>query len=114
MNTNAELISSFNKLNVRQTLSVRDMIPVKDFHITGAERVTTKYGDTIVLELGTTMLYLPKRFNSLSDKDIEDLSTGEYLISKTLLNDDKDNSLYKLELKPVLPIRNCYSFSTFK
>lgn len=115
MSINAELISTFNKLNDRQILSVKDMVPMEDYHITGAERITTKYGEAIILELGTNVLYLPKRFNSLSDKDVENLSTGPYSISKIPLNDVNDSPLYKLGLKPVPPIRDYYyNFNTFK
>lgn len=114
MSTNEELISIFNKLNTRPRLSVKDLISLEEYHITGAERITTKYGETIVLELGTNILYLPKRFNSLSDKDIENLSTGAYLISKYPINDSNNSDLYRLELKPVPPVRDYYPFATFK
>lgn len=114
MNTNTEFISNFNKLNAKQRLSVKDMIPLEEYHITGAERVTTKYGETIVLELETSILYLPKRFNSLTDKDIDELSTGAFLISKYPLNQDNDNYSCRLELKPVPPMRDYYPFNTFK
>lgn len=114
MNTNDELISTFNKLNARQRLSVKDMVPLEEYLITGAERITTKYGETVVIELGTSILYLPRRFNSLTDKEIEQLSKGSYLILKFPLRDDNDGYLYRLELKPLPPMREYYPFNTFK
>lgn len=117
MNTNADLISIFNKLNMKQTLCIKDMVDLEEYNITGAERVTTKYGEVIVLELGTNLLYLPKRFNSLTDKDVESFSSGLYLISKIPMNDEKNGIFYRLELKMVPNTREYYpfnNFSTFK
>lgn len=115
MTTNADIITVFNKLNAKQKLSIKDMLPLEDYHISGAERMNTKYGEVIVLELVTSILYLPKRFNSLSSEDIQQLSTGAYLITKIPFNNnDKDSYHCRLEIKPVPPMRDYYPFNTFK
>lgn len=112
--TNTDIISTFNKLNVKQRLSILDMTPFEDYAIRRAERINTKYGEVIVLELHSSILYLPKRFNSLSDEDIEKLSTGSYLINKIPFNKDLDSYQCRLELKPIPPAKDYYPFNTFK
>lgn len=103
MSSNTDIVSSFNALNLKKVLSVKDMDDNKVYLIDGAYRTTTKYGSVIVVQLGENILYLPKRFNTLNDDVIASLSTGTFSISKIPLKDDDDNSLSKLEIREYLP-----------
>lgn len=114
MSSNADVVSSFNALNFKKILSVKDMEESKAFLIDGAYRTTTKYGSVIVVQLGESILYLPKRFNTLNDDVIASLSTGSFYISKIPLKDDDDKSLSKLELQEYLPPNALYqSYSNY-
>lgn len=108
MSLNAEVISSFNALNFKKILNIKDMEGNKSYSIDGAYRTTTKYGNSVVLQLGERNLYLPKRFNTLDDEVIASLSNGLFYISKIPLKDDEDNSLYKLEIQERLPSNAFY------
>lgn len=80
----------------------------KNFLIDGAYRTTTKYGNSVVVQLGERILYLPKRFNTLDDEVIESLSNGSFSISKIPLKDDEDKSHCKLEIQEHLPSNSFY------
>lgn len=109
MSSNAEIISSFNFLNMKKIISIKEMIPHKEYAIDGSYRTKTKYGDSVVLKLEDQILYLPKRYNSLGDDLVQRLSDGAFTISKIPLSEDQDNSLCRLELKQRLPIDVFYS-----
>ena len=86
----------------------------KNYSIDGSYRTTTKYGNVVVLQLGDRNLYLPKRFNTLGDDVIGNLSNGSFSISKIPLTDDEDKSLCKLEIQENLPINEFYtSYSNY-
>lgn len=112
MSTSGDVVAVFNALNMKQILSVKDMVAGAEYLIVGAERVTTKYGDCILLELTADRLYLPKRFNALADKDLESLSAGAYIISKIPLNNGSDETPIRLEIKKAPPMREYYPFSS--
>ena len=80
MSSNAQVVSSFNALNFKKILNIKDMEENKNYSIDGSYRTTTEYGNVVVLQLGDRNLYLPKRFNTLN------------------LTDDEDKSLCKLEI----------------
>lgn len=75
----------------------------KAFLIDGAYRTTTKYGNSVVVQLGEIILYLPKRFNALDDDVIEGLSNGSFSLRKIPLKDDEDKSICKLEIQENIP-----------
>lgn len=85
------------------------MVPNKVYIIDGAYRTTTKYGESIVLQLDAGLLYLPKRFNSLENHALEKISDGAFSISKRLQHEDKNESAYKLELSELLNNTNFFS-----
>ncbi|XP_037910078.1 uncharacterized protein LOC119650906 [Hermetia illucens] len=50
----------------------------KRYHITGGERMKTRYGQTIVVDLeGTMRLSLPSRYSKCSDNVLDDFNTGK-------------------------------------
>lgn len=114
MSSNAEVVSSFNALNFKKILNIKDMEENKNYSIDGSYRTTTKYGNVVVLQLGDRNLYLPKRFNTLDDEVIGSLSNGVFSISKTPLKDDEDKSLCKLEIQDNSSINSFYpSYSDY-
>lgn len=80
----------------------------KNYLINGAYRTTTKYGNSVVLQLGETVLYLPKRFNALNDDVIENLSIGSFSVRKIPLKDDEEKSLCKLEIQENVSVNSFY------
>lgn len=102
MSTNMEVISTFNAFNLKNIISIKDMVLSKLYLIDGAYRTTTKFGKSIVFQLDAGLLYLPKRFNTLEDHFLDKISDGAFTISKIPLNEDKNDSAYRLELSEVL------------
>lgn len=97
-----ETISTFNSLNAKKILGVKEMDLNKVYPIEGAHRSPTKYGECVRLELANKILYLPKRFNALTDEMLEILKEGNFTIEKKIVNDQTDNSHTKLELSRAL------------
>lgn len=107
MSTNTEVIELFNFLNFQKTLTLNELEANKDYKIDGAYRVSSTFGNTVSLKIDNKMLYLPKRFNFLSDDIIQRLSSGSFLLAKVFL--ENDNSRYKLELKQKIPFDSFYT-----
>lgn len=98
MATNEDIISVFNSHNLKNIHKLKDMIVNKAYLIDGAYRTTTKYGDSVVLQLEDGLLYLPKRYNLLGNDVLDKITDGAFTISKVLLHEDKNDSAFKLEL----------------
>ena len=96
MSSNAQVVPSFNALNFKKILNIKDMEENKNYSIDGSYRTTTKFGNVFVLQLGDRIVYLPKRFNTLGDDVIGNVQNGSFSISKIPLKDDEDKSLCKL------------------
>jgi len=47
------------------------------------ERKTTKVGESIALELGEHILYMPERYSSLQDDVINEMVDGKFSIHKS-------------------------------
>lgn len=104
MSSKHAVVTTFNSLNsLKKILSISDMEARKEYIIDGAQKTSSKYGDVVVLELGDKLLYLPKRYNSLDDGEVECISRGPFSISKIPLKDGTENSSYRLEIKELLP-----------
>lgn len=69
------------------------------YTILNAKRIVTKYGPTVRLEFESNVMFLPTRYNALSDEEVNELSTEPYYVcrrgdqSLTLynFNDEVDN-----------------------
>lgn len=109
MTSNTEIISSFNFLNLKRVVYIKELKPHTPYTVSSAYRTVTRYGDAVVLKLEDKILYLPKRFNALSDDVIQRLCDCSFSITKTPYTDDPDNTLCKLELKQILPLESFYS-----
>jgi len=72
----------FNSINKKPYIRCTELTPNKAFNILKAERTTAKYGQRILLELQHCTLYLPERFNSVSDDTLIDISNGGYNFTK--------------------------------
>lgn len=110
MVSTTELLSSFNEKNLRKILSKKNMKPHLPYNIKSAFRTTTKFGDSIVLELqdDDQILYLPKRFNSLKDTELEYISTGKFSVTKSSFTDNPESNLYTLVLDQIEPLDSFY------
>lgn len=65
-------VRSFNERKPITSLS--KLTQNKNFPITSAKRIQTKFGEQIMLELDDCFVYLPKRCNNqLTDEDIKEL-----------------------------------------
>lgn len=98
MTSSSELVKTFNFLNFRKIISMKELKSNTDYLVSGAYRTTTKYGEKIVLKLEDGILYLPSRFNSLGDDAITSLCSGMFSVIKLPLREGSE-TLYKLELK---------------
>lgn len=101
MTSNTEVIESFNKLNFKKILSVKDMKFNEDYCINAAHKTSTPYGKKIVLQLDDCIMYLPTRFLSLSDEVIKRMCDGVFAVVKLPLREGSEHS--KLELRQILP-----------
>lgn len=63
------------------------------YSILNANRITTKFGKTIILELKDYMFFLPKKYNSLKDETILQLKTEKFDLIKRLSDTDSSNVL---------------------
>lgn len=88
---------------------MKEMERDKEYVISGAYKTQTKYGHKIVLKLDDSILYLPARFLSLGDEAVTQLSEGGFSIAKKSLRDGNESTLFKLELKQILPTEFFYS-----
>lgn len=77
------LLTKFNQVQMKKTiLHIKDMEESKEYLILNAKKITTKYGPTIKIELETHIMFLPPRYNFLSDDDVNELSIGAYYITR--------------------------------
>lgn len=81
MNPN-DLINKFNSLNKKTLIHIKDLQEATKYEVKNAKRVTSKYGTTVQIELENNIMYLPNRYNALSDDDVMELATGVYYICK--------------------------------
>lgn len=97
--SSVNLVNLFNSYNHKRIITIKEMDENRDYVISGAYRTQTKYGERIVLKLDDAILYLPSRFLALREEDVKELGCGGYTISKSTMGGERDNTLYKLELK---------------
>lgn len=109
MTSKSNLVEVFNNKNLKKILSVKDMEPGKEYPIIGCSRMKTPYGNSVVVELIDNIIYLPKRFNFLDDNAIKHLGDNTFSISKTPINEDSNNLLYRLEINERLHSNNFYA-----
>lgn len=64
----------------KPTLKVKDMMRGMRYKILGARKVTTKFGSRIVLDLEKHQLFLPSRYDRLSEEAVADLNKSKYCI----------------------------------
>lgn len=101
MTSNTEIIETFNKLNFKKILSLKEMALNTEYPIKAAYKATTPYGEKIVLQLNECILYLPSRFLSLADEVIKRIGDGVFAVVKLQLREGSE--LSKLELRQMLP-----------
>lgn len=91
------LINKFNGLNNKTILHIRDMQNLKPYPILKMSRVTTKYGECIKIEVDKHLIFLPHRYNIITDEEIIELSSGSYVIKKESGEDDGESYQILLE-----------------
>lgn len=94
--SNNTLINKFNGMNNKTILHIKEMENLKNYPVLKAAKVKTKYGDSIQVEIEEHVIFLPTRYNSLTEEDISELSSGNYLIKKEVGEDEKS---YRLQLE---------------
>ena len=88
------LINKFENLNNKTILHIKDMENMKSYPILKAAKTTTKYGESIQIDVQNYIIFLPARYNSLLDEDILELSSGKYCIRKEAGEDEKSYLLH--------------------
>lgn len=89
-----EVSSELNHLGlIKPTLKVKDMVQDTHYRILGARKVSTKFGNRVVLDLENYQLFLPARYEKLSDKAVADLNENKYCI----VNKGAVSSTFSLE-----------------
>lgn len=78
----SNLVNKFNSYNTKSIIHIKDLDDSIKYNILKAKRVTTKYGATIQLELENNIMYLPNRYNALTDNEIKDLSSEKFQIQR--------------------------------
>lgn len=66
------------------------MVNLKIYPILKACRTKTKFGESIQIELENNILFLPNRYNTMTEEEIFVLSSGNYLIKKESGIDEKN------------------------
>lgn len=80
MDSATTLVNKFNTLNTKPVMHIKEMEILTKYVITKANRVTTKYGTTIQVEVENHKMFLPNRYNILTDDDVEELNTGAFCV----------------------------------
>ena len=91
----SNILEKFNLLGAFAWLNLSTMEKDKPYLMTDMKRHTTKFGDRLMVELdNSNKLYLPERYNSLTDRQVAELGSGKYL----LLNRGTKGQSYMLEV----------------
>lgn len=88
------IISELNQLgSIKPTLKIKDMMRDMQYRILGARKVNTKFGNRVLLQLETHQLFLPARYEQLSEEAILDLNENKY----NIINKGQMLSTFNLE-----------------
>ncbi|KAJ3665384.1 hypothetical protein Zmor_000881 [Zophobas morio] len=91
----SNILEKFNLLGAFAWLNLSTMEKAKPYLMTDMKRHTTKLSDRLMVELdNSNKLYLPERYNSLTDRQVADIASGKYL----LLNRGTKGQSYMLEV----------------
>lgn len=79
-------VSGLNKLSLKQyekeAICLKD-IPIDDINpIIKCNRVNTKFGERIMLELEKNVVFLPQKYLRMTGDQIEDLCKGNFYFKK--------------------------------
>lgn len=74
-------LEELNACNYKPLLKVKEMEPLKAYSILSCGKVSTRFGQRVVLELEDHQMFLPQRFNNISTNTIEKLNEGGFLIT---------------------------------
>lgn len=78
MDSKKNILNKFNILSSKSLIHIKDLETSKRYPVMNVQRVITKYGSTLKVELENNIIFLPNRYNSLTDEDINELSFGGY------------------------------------
>lgn len=82
---------------VVKTTSVKELDIGKEYNITRMKKIETKFGRGVVAELEGRTVYLPKRFASLTDGEIEQINAGPQMV--LIYNGIGENKMFLLEFQ---------------
>lgn len=77
----------------KSILPIKEIPTTHKLKILAAVRKTTKFGERIMLELEHYVVFLPEKYNVITDNIIEDVNNGKYKLQK----DQKDENTYKVK-----------------
>lgn len=67
---------------------------LKSYHIVKAAKIKIKFGECVRVEVENHVIFLPTRYNLLTEEELADLSSGNYHIKKENGSDEKSYQLY--------------------
>lgn len=81
-----ETLNNLNEISVKKyeknTISLKDLSMNVKYPILNCMRMFTKYGERIMLEIETNVIFLPQKYSKLTDDQIEDLCSGNFYFEK--------------------------------
>lgn len=83
------VVESFNGLHSKEILHLKDVPHLGHVKIIQAQRTKTMYGECIAVESEDNIIFLPKRYNALSDTELLALGSGAYQLVKESSTDEK-------------------------
>lgn len=84
----------------KQCLRLSDIPLNQQMRILKAERKDTMFGPKIMLEVEEHVLFLPKRYNELSDKALEAMGKGSFTLEKKCMAGNRiDFEFYNTDKK---------------
>ena len=107
-------------------LCISDLDSSMQYKIASAKRVKTKYGNRIILELESHKLFLPAKFEELTDEDLDNINKSQnYRVqyeppynlkfsqtededSKAIYIEDDDDDLEVVSRSQLTNLRNMY------
>lgn len=83
--------------NFAKTQSVKDLHVGQEYPLLSMRKVNTRFGLGVVAVLDECSVFLPKRFASLGNDEIEKINTGPQIV--LVYRGIKENGMYILEFK---------------
>lgn len=102
-------MEEFNSKYIRSILSVNNMVMNHHYIVCQIKKCKTRFGDKIQIVTDNHLIYLPQRFNNLSDAALEEINSNDFALIKT----PGDGKNYNLKLEKYCKYKNL-AINTFQ